>query len=172
IDGRSGSGKSTLAREVATTTPVDVSIIEGDDFYAGGTAAFWDGLSAEDKVGHCIDWRRQRPVLDELRRGRIASWRPFDWEAFDGSLTAEADRCPPDTIVILEGAYSARPELADLLDLRVLLDTSDRLRRARLIEREGEAYVDDWYRRWSEAEDHYFGQIMTAERFDLVLRSG
>ncbi len=72
-------------------------------------------------------------------------------------------------VVLLEGAYSARPELHDLLDLRVLLDTPTEVRLRRLLAREGESYRADWLARWSGAEDHYFGTVMPIERFDLVL---
>jgi uridine kinase len=71
--------------------------------------------------------------------------------------------------VILEGAYSARPELADLLQLRVLLDTPDAVRDARLRAREGDDYVDGWMARWADAEAHCFGHVMPRSAFDLVL---
>ena len=45
------------------------------------------------------------------------------------------------------------------------------MRRARLLSRDGAAYHADWDARWSGAEDHYFGAIMTPDRFHLVLRS-
>ena len=73
----------------------------------------------------------------------------------------------PTDIVILEGAYSARSELADLLDLRVLLHTDPDIRMSRLGAREGDAYRDDWFARWDEAEQHYFGSVMPQDAFDL-----
>jgi uridine kinase len=72
-------------------------------------------------------------------------------------------------IVILEGAYSARPELHDVLDVLILLDTPSRQRRRQLLEREGEHFRADWNARWSTAEDHYFAVIMPPDRFDHVL---
>ena len=36
--------------------------------------------------------------------------------AFDGSFEPEPRRCDPADIVLLEGVFSARPELADLLE--------------------------------------------------------
>jgi uridine kinase len=72
-------------------------------------------------------------------------------------------------VVILEGAYSARPELAALFHLRVLYQAPAEMRRRRWVEREGEGYFDDWARRWSEAEDWYFTHVMPPDRFDLVL---
>ena len=71
--------------------------------------------------------------------------------------------------MLLEGAYAARPELHALLDLLVLLDPPADVRRRQLLDREGDLYRAEWEGRWSEAEDIYFGHIMTSDRFDLVL---
>ncbi len=167
IDGRSGAGKSTLAAEVATG--LDAVVIEGDDFYAGGDGAFWDAKTAAQKVDHGIDWRRQRVVLTDLLAGRRALWHPYDWDAFDGSLADTPLTANPAPVVILEGAYSARPELSDLIDVRVLVVIDEDVRRQRLIERDGEDYNADWDARWRSAEDHYFGSVATRDSFDLVL---
>ena len=70
----------------------------------------------------------------------------------------------------MEGAYSARPELADLLSLRALLQLPRQVRRERLLLREGELYRAEWEARWGEAEDLYFEKLMPPESFDLVLR--
>ena len=167
LDGRSAAGKSTLAALVAPL--VGAVVIDGDDFYSGGTAANWDAMSAVEKADHCMDWRRQRPVLEKLAMGETASWHPYDWEADDGSLARIPVICEPAPVIILDGAYSARPELADLFDLRVLLDAPAGLRRAQLIEREGEGYREEWNARWDEAEQWYFGEVMPPESFDLVI---
>lgn len=180
LDGRSGSGKSTAAAAVAEAMgtggdarPV-VSVIEGDLFYGGGSSAAWDRRSAQAKVDRVIDWRRQRQVLTSLRRHGEAAWRPFDWDdpnwdADEPPLAPDLVRIEATAVVLLEGAYSARPELSDLLDLRVLLEVPTEVRRARLTEREGDDYRQDWEQRWSEAEDLYFGSIVPADLFDLVL---
>jgi uridine kinase len=179
LDGRSGAGKSTLAAavvaELGRQHGVPVTMIEGDQFYAGGSAATWDRRSAVERAAHGIDWRRQRAALSELRTHGVAAWHPFDWDAPDwdaevAPLQSEPIRSVIAPIVILEGAYSARPELHDLLDLRVLLDVATDLRRRQLLDREGEEYRADWESRWSAAEDHYFGTVMPPHRFDLVLR--
>lgn len=171
LDGRSGSGKSTLAADVAPA--VDAVVIEGDDFYSGGSAEFWDSPSPKEKVDHAIDWQRQRELLIELRRGDGARWFPFDWNTFeDASLSTEAMSCEPSPVVILEGAYSARPELADHLDLRVLLDTPEALCGVRLRKREGDEYSEDWEARWRSAEEYYFGTVMPRSSFDLVVSAG
>jgi uridine kinase len=167
LDGRSAAGKSTLAALVAPL--VGAVVIDGDGFYSGGSAESWDAMSAEDKVSHCIDWRRQRPVLETLKRGESASWHPYDWEADDGTLEHMPVVCEAAPVIILDGVYSARPELADLFDLLVFLDAPTELRGERLIEREGEGYRQEWNARWDEAERWYFGTVMPPEAFDLVI---
>jgi uridine kinase len=169
IDGRSGAGKSTLAAALSKRT--GAAVIDGDDFYAGGSAEEWDAMNPSEKVEHCIDWRRQRAALEHLSHRRAASWLPYDWEADDGKLSSVPLTCLPGAVVILEGAYSARPELADLFALRVLLDTPPLIRRQRLLRREGEQYRAGWEARWSTAEDHYFGTVMREDAFDLVIGS-
>ena len=180
LDGRSGAGKSTLAGATAAwiekAGPGDreVTVIEGDQFYAGGSAESWDRRSTSEKVDLVIDWRRQGQVLQQLREHGAAQWHPFDWNAPDWDtevvpLDSEPIRAHAGSIVLLEGAYSCRPELHHLLDVRVLLDAPRDVRRRQLLEREGNTYRADWEARWSAAEDHYFGTVMTPDRFDLVL---
>ena len=178
IDGRSGGGKSTLAAAGAARLTaehgVTAAVLEGDQFYAGGSSATWDARTAEEKADMVIDRRRQRTVLEALLADGVAEWRPFDWEADDwdaeeAPLAAASVRTATADVVLLEGAYSCRPELHDLLDLLVLLDPPSDLRRQRLLDREGDAYRADWEGRWAEAEDHYFGTVMPPVRFDLVL---
>ena len=146
-------------------------MIEGDQFYAGGTPVQWDQRSATDKADCVIDWRRQQPILKALRSGTAATWHAFDWDAFDGRLSTTKTICLPTDVVILEGAYSARPELAALFDLRILLITDLDTRLSRLSKREGDLARDEWSVRWDEAEHRYFSTLMPPEAFDLIIPS-
>jgi hypothetical protein len=67
-------------------------------------------MDARRKMDLVIDWRRQRAALERLRRGAAATWRPYDWDADDGSLAADVTGGPSD-VVILDGAYRARPRV-------------------------------------------------------------
>ena len=181
LDGRSGVGKSTLAQSFATLVndaaeaPVAV-IIESDQFYAGGSAAFWDSLSAPQRVEHVIDWRRLRAVLKAIRDVGHARWRCFDWDSpyWDAApvpLLPGDERCCAAPIVLVEGVYSGRRELSEVVDLRVLmlLDEEDRQRRLR--RREGDEFDPVWDRRWSSAEECYFDSYAVPDYYDLVLRA-
>ncbi len=166
LDGRSGAGKSTLARQVGART--GALVIDGDDFYRGADGATWDAMGPAEKVHLVIDWRRQRVLLERLRDGEQATWQPYDWEADDGR-PAGVVTAGPAAVVILDGAYSARPELADLFALRVLLELGRDARRDRLLRREGARDRAEWEARWGRAEDLYFEQLMPPDAFDLVL---
>lgn len=163
LDGRSGSGKSTLAGRLASS--LLATVLPGDDFFAGGTDLRGDGPT--DRAEACIDWRRQRPVLEDLRAGRSSRYFAFDWDAFDGRLETRPRVIEPRAVVIFEGTYTARPELCDLVDLRALVRVHDEVRLSRLLRREG--YIGPWERQWHEAEDWYFAHAAPLEGFDVVV---
>lgn len=165
IDGRSGVGKSRLAEYLATRT--NALLVSGDDFYRGGVTLRHD--SAKTLADDCIDWRSQRHVLTTLRNSANANYHRFDWDAFDGSLAATPVHLSPRPLIILEGVYSARPELSDLIDLALLIQATTTLRTQRLIAREGT--IGPWERQWHRAEDWYFGQAAPNNRFDCIVAS-
>lgn len=163
IDGKSGSGKSTLAEVIRQK--VRASVISGDDFFAGGEAV--TNVSPEKLVEICIDWQALRRVLKQLHLSEPACFFAYDWMAFDGSRKSEMTRIEALDVVLLEGVYSARSELRDLVDLTVLLEISDEERLRRLLAREGE--ISLWERQWHCAEDWYFATSAPRESFDVVL---
>ena len=163
LDGRSGAGKSTLAAGIANA--LDASVLDGDGFFPGGVAMRSD--TPQDRVRDCIGWERQRPVLQALRAGRQARYVAFDWDTFDGRLETEPTIVEPRHVVLFEGVYTARPELEDLVDFRVLLRISEATRVARLLAREGS--IGAWERQWHEAEEWYFAHVVPPQVFDMIL---
>jgi uridine kinase len=177
IDGGSGSGKSTLAAAVAAE--LNAPIVPGDDFFAAViTDTEWDAMSPSGRAAAAIDWRRLRKeALEPLLAGRVASWHPFDFAAGtrpDGTYPMSVDVVTrqPAPVIVLEGAYSTRPELADLIDLAVLVDIPIEERRRRLVDREETSFREAWHARWDAAEDHYFSQIRPPSAFDIVVTHG
>ena len=174
FDGGSGSGKSTLA--VLVATELDAAIVPGDDFFAAEvTDAEWDALSPSERAAAAIDWRRLRvEALEPLLAGRIASWHPFDFAAGtrpDGTypMAADAVTRKPSSVIVLDGAYSCRPEIADLIELAVLVDLPIDERHRRIAAREETSFSDAWHARWDAAEDYYFTHVRPATSFDLVV---
>lgn len=163
VDGRSGAGKSTFAAALATAA--QASLVDGDAFYAGGLNVRND--TVQERADACIDRPKLRATLENLKAGRAAIYRPFDWDAFDGSLAALPVIVEPARVIIVEGVYSAHPDFADLLDVRILLSAPDDLRNQRLVVREGS--VGPWERQWHEAEEWYFAHLARRDDFDLVI---
>jgi uridine kinase len=176
IDGRSGAGKSTIAVQLATV--IAATVIPTDDFFAAElTAADWEARSPRERARDAIDWRRlRRLVLEPLRAGQPVIWHPFDFgagERADGSyaISSESVRREPAPVIILDGAYSSRPELADLVGCAILVESPAATRRARLALREAPEFLDAWHERWDAAEDYYFSAIRPPESFDIVVNS-
>ncbi len=169
LDGRSGVGKSTLAALIAPR--FGATIVPGDDFFAGGTDAWWAQRTAREKVDECIDWQRLRDeALIPLRAGHAATWHPFNFATGVGVAPSSEHRDPA-SIVIIDGVYSARPELRDLIDLAVLVELpDDQARRRRLLDREGERFMNSWHALWDEAEDAYFTSLCPRASFDLIIQ--
>jgi uridine kinase len=173
IDGRSGAGKSTLANLVAEK--VSGAVILGDDFYSGGGDEKWRKYSPETKVAEVIDWKRlRREAMDPLLGGKPASWHPLAFEPGVGwtGWKDEFITLHPARIIILDGAYSTHPELADLIDLSVLVEAPGQVRRQRQLAREGPAFMQSWHEIWDAAEDYYFSQVRPPSSFDVVVSLG
>jgi uridine kinase len=77
----------------------------------------------------------------------------------------------PRPVILIDGAYSSRPELADLLDLTVLVDAPAGTRRARLALREEAGFLERWHSRWDAAETHYFTSVRPPGSFAVRLPS-
>ena len=119
--------------------------------------------------GGCAPTRSNR-----LRAGRVARWHAFDFDAGvrpDGTYAMRSDfvEREPSGVVVLDGAYSTRSELADLIDLAVLVDTPVGVRHARLAAREEKGRLAAWHARWDDAEAYYLAHVRPAPSFDLVV---
>jgi len=171
LDGRGGSGKSTLAAHIAGQLP-SVTVVEGDEFYTGGSFNLWSSRPVSENARRCVDWKHQYSVISSLRSKGVASWYAFDWhsEHWDSEQVpycAAKTTCSATDIVLLEGVYSARTELSSLFDLRVVLEVPEQVRKNQLIAREGNSLRTDWEQLWSDAEHHYFNNNL--DRFSLSL---
>ena len=117
-------------------------------------------------VDAVIDWERLRDDgLLPLRAGNRATFEPYDWDANDGRL-APAKTVPAAKLIIVEGVYAARPELADLIDFTVYLGIDPEVRARRCAQREDEP---GWRGFWERGEIYYFSDVRPPASFDLQL---
>jgi uridine kinase len=174
IDGHGAAGKSTIAAAVAEATRA--ALVHTDDFFdpgpePGGPHRSRLGVPAggsppiEQALSGYYDWRRLRAqALEPLRAGRGAAFRRFDWErgsGLNGTVTVA-----PSALILLEGVFSAAPELSDLVDRAVFVDTRsrERLRRLRAL-----VTPEEWDDDWLIAEQAYFDVIRPPSSFDLIV---
>ena len=168
IDGPSCAGKSILATAVALRSAA--SIVEGDNFYRNTlprlSVAQREAMSDAAVVDAVIDWERLRAeALLPLRARQPATFQPYDWKADDGRL-APPKTVPAAGVIIVEGVYAARPELASLIDVAVYLGADPKIRAQRYAEREDDP---DWRRFWERGEAHYFSVVRAPAGFDIQL---
>jgi molybdopterin-guanine dinucleotide biosynthesis protein A len=160
-----GPGAGGLAGAVALRTRCVV--VESELFYnpeLGLESPPGDWTDA-DIAGRVIEWRRLRTeALEPLCAGRPAGFAPFDWGAYDGSL-GRPRVVHPAPVIVLEGVYSARPELADLVDLNIYARATPAERRTRLDARSTHAL--EWREFWERGEQHYFTRVRPPRSFDL-----
>jgi uridine kinase len=174
LDGGSGAGKSTIAALIEKE--IDTALIPLDDFFSADIPDNqWDTFTVEEKLEYVFDWDRVRQqVIEPLLKGRLARWYSFDFQSglrADGTYGMETERKErrPAPLILIEGAYSASPKLADLVDLAILVDAPTEERHARLAAREGRDFLKTWHQRWDEVEAYYFEQVRPKSSFDVVI---
>jgi len=168
IDGHGAAGKSTIAEAVATATRA--ALVHTDDFFLAqppraGRPVRPGRPPSVPAMTDYYDWRRLRvQALEPLRARLGAAFRRFDWErgsGLDGTVTVE-----PSDLILVEGVYSSAPDLRDLVDRSVFVDTPEpeRLRRLR-----GRVKPEEWDDQWLLAERAYFDVIRPPSSFDLIV---
>lgn len=174
LDGGSGAGKSTLAARLEQH--IAAVVVPLDDFFAAHIPDWeWDMRSVAERARDVFDWQRVRAdALEPLLAGRRAIWYPFDFAAGlrpDGTyaVSKQAVERHPAPVILLEGAYSASPALADLVDLAVLVDVPAPERHKRLAKREDHDFLQRWHARWDAVEEYYFTDVRPRSSFDLVV---
>ncbi|MFE2301705.1 uridine kinase [Streptomyces sp. NPDC059445] len=167
VDGMGGSGKSTLASAVARLG--GGVVVHGDDFYRPMDPDERAALTPTEGYDRYFDWQRLRDeVLTPLATGHDAHYRRYDWPT--GSLvTDELCAVTCDGIVLVEGVYTARPELVDHYDLVVYVDTPPEESMRRLRARGDDHGPIDWEARWRLAEEHYLITTRPRDRAHLVV---
>lgn len=104
-------------------------------------------------VGADVDWQRmRRQVLAPLSQDREGRYQRYDW---DTDTLAEWHTVPVGGVVIVEGVYSIRDELAKQYDVTIWVDCPRETRLSRGLDRDGEGARDMWVNNWMVAEDIY-----------------
>ena len=161
VDGCGGSGKSTFASNLKVINP-SITIVHMDDFFLP-VAQRLPGSIAAQQVGCDFDWIRLRSqVLEPLHNNTPGYYQRYEWRV-DSML--EWHPVPVGGIVIVEGVYAIRKELAAFYDYKIWFDCPRDLRLVRALKRDGEQSRHIWENDWMPAEDLY---IKTQEPFNYA----
>ena len=163
IDGPSGAGKSTLA-EVLQSSLQGATVVHVDDFYSDEGVDPADGMDLADACNEYVDWLKLfELVLEPLRDGDNGYYQIYDWVAQkpDTWVTIE-----PRGVLIVEGVYAMRPELREIYDVKVFVDTPPEIRLTRLGKRSDNP---GWVQRWAEAEVWYNTNIKPIDYADVIV---
>jgi len=173
LDGRSAAGKSTLASAIVLRRTA--TVVAGRDFcsprLAGLDVGARERLTDAEVVELVSDWRRLREdALEPLVGGHSARFVRHDRKPGQGH-SADPLELSPSGLVVVEGVYSGRPELADLVDLAVHVGVDPEVRRRRSRARVGSGHAE-WVRFLERGEDYYYSQVRTPAEFDLNVSGG
>jgi uridine kinase len=136
IAGGTGSGKTTLARKIAAALAENVAIIEHDWYYRDRSALPPDerALVNYDEPTALENNRLVSDLLALKRREAVAC---PDYDFSTHTRRAKPRRVSPAAVVVVEGILLfAVPELRELFDLRIFVDTDDDIRLMRRIRRD------------------------------------
>jgi uridine kinase len=137
IGGGSGSGKTTIAQSIVESIGHDrVALIQHDAYYRDLTHLPLDER-AKVNYDHPDSLETELLVehLRDLRTGRAIDRPVYDFTVHNRAAdTVRVEPCP---VVVIEGIVTLyEPELRDLMDLKVYVDTDPDLRIVRRLQRD------------------------------------
>lgn len=172
MDGADGAGKTVFADELATVLP-DVVRVSLDDFHHPREHRHAHGRTGRTVWERSFDYAAvRRELLDPWRRGAGAAYRSR-WHdlATDTPVHEPSARVPDRGVLLVDGVFAQRPELAGVWDLVVYLVVPDGVRVARMAARDGvspdRGHPDQ--RRYLEAQEIYVARCDPRETADVVV---
>lgn len=160
IDGRSASGKSTLAGRLAGALP-DAAVVHTDDLAWHEPLFEWAHLLRDG-------------ILRPARDGGGVSFTPPVWRerGRQGAIEAPAST----RTLVIEGVGAAHRSTADLIDLRIWVQSDRLLAEQRGLARDIAAGENGdpeasraFWREWDKAECRYLAEDRPWERADLIV---
>lgn len=176
IDGADGAGKTTFADalgEWLVATGHQVVRATVDDFHHPQSRRHALGRTAETVWSRSFDTLAiRRELLDPWRRGPGSAYRRR-WHdlATDAYVDEPAEPVPELGVLLVDGVFVQRPELADVWHFVVWLEAPDEIRVARMAVRDGTVgdVNDPDQQRYLGAQRIYLETCDPAARADVVI---
>lgn len=160
LDGRCASGKTTLAELLRQR--LSCEIVHMDDFFLRREQRTKERLSIP---GGNVDAERfLEEVIEPLLKGADVLYRPYDCHAgaFKEPILLQKTKT-----VVVEGAYSCRPDLWEFYDLHVFLTVDPEIQKKRIAARNGAEAAKNFMERWIPLEECYIQAYGIKERCEL-----
>ena len=136
IAGGSGSGKTTLMNNIVKRFEDNITVLSHDSYYRRH-----DDMTYEERCQLNYDEPAALETdlmvrhLDKLRNGEAIDCPVYDFTVHNRS--DEVTRIEPRKIIIVEGILIfENPELRDLMDIRIFVDTDADIRLCRRVKRD------------------------------------
>ena len=136
IAGGSGSGKTTLMNNIVSRFGDDITVLSHDSYYKRH-----DDMTYEERCRlnydepAALETELMTRHLDLLRHGQAIDCPVYDFTVHNRS--DETTRSEPGKVIIVEGILIfENPELRDLMDIRIFVDTDADIRLCRRVKRD------------------------------------
>ena len=162
IEGSSASGKTTLGEMLKEI--YGCTVFHTDDFFLRPEQRTPERLA---EIGGNLDRERFiEEVLIPLEEGKNIDYRRFDCSTM---TVAPSVTVKPESLVIIEGAYSMHPEFEKHYDLSVFLDISPRLQKSRIENRNSPQTAIRFFNEWIPMEQEYFSKTRIKDRCNMSI---
>ncbi|AJT43095.1 uridine kinase [Psychromicrobium lacuslunae] len=177
VDGVDGSGKTSFARALASSLTAEgyaVVLIHADQFLNLRAVRYRRGRESPEGFWlDSYDYRAlQSSVIDPFRAGGNGRYREAATSLSEDCYLEFPERqAPADSIVIIEGMFLHRDELAEFWDFSIFLDAPFTVTAARMALRDGSNPDPEHpsMRRYVQGQRLYFAQCEPWHRASLVI---
>lgn len=162
VDGCCASGKTTLAGKLSEQ--FNAQVIHMDDFFLPAHMRTSQRLSQAGGIVH--HERFCREVVEGIKSGK-----PFKYGIYscNTETTYYSETILPEKSIIIEGAYALHPEIPDIYDLKVFLETDRKTQLERILIRNGSDALETFKNKWIPFENKYFEEFNIKDKCDLLL---
>jgi uridine kinase len=173
VDGADGAGKTRFAAGLARVADRGVVVATLDDFHHPRAWRHAEGRTGETVWARSFDTAAvRRELVDPWLAGAGTPYRRR-WHdlATDAPIEDPATPVPERGVLVVEGVFAQRAELADAWDLVVYVDAPDGVRMSRMAVRDG--VPDDAehpaQRRYLDAQQIYRDACRPVDSADIVV---
>lgn len=164
IDGRCASGKTTLATYLGEN--YECNIFHMDDFFLPPSKRTQERL---EEPGGNVDYER---FLNEVLKP-LKTNKEFEYSLYNCKTQSMGEHIyvTPSRLVIIEGAYSCRPELIEYYDLKIFMTIDEKEQKKRISQRNGEEAAKIFESKWIPYEEKYFKAFNIKEKCDVIINN-